>query len=65
MDAESLSLETVFPGSSMTDLQLRAAHAVGYADDGTRHFVSKVVDHVEQITGVVEPICWSGISIYV
>jgi len=38
--------------------QLCGADAVTYADEGTRHLRSKVVYHVQEISGVVGPRCW-------
>lgn len=38
--------------------QLGGADAVAYADEGTGHLRSEVVDHVEKISGVVGPGCW-------
>jgi len=35
---------------------------VTYADEGTRHLRSEVVDHVQEISGVVGPRCWDFVS---
>ena len=36
------------------DIQLNASHAVTNANDWTRHLISKMVDHVEQVARVIE-----------
>ena len=43
--------------------QLCRANAMTYADDGTRHLLSEVVYHMEEVSGVVGPGCWNIISL--
>ena len=43
--------------------QLGRAHTMTDADNGAWHPVFKVVDHSQEVTGMVKPIGWSGICI--
>ena len=42
-------------GLGWESIQVCAAHAVTYTDDGPRHFFALDVDKVKEVSGVVEP----------
>ena len=43
--------------------QLGRAHTMTNADNGAWHAFFKVIDHPQEVTGMVKPIRWSGIMI--
>lgn len=41
------------------------AEGVTYSDDGEGHFGAKLVDHVEEVTGMVTPCSWSCVRFWI
>jgi hypothetical protein len=34
-----------------------------YTEDGSGHFTAEVIDHLQQISGMIEPGCWDTVNI--